>query len=404
MKKNLLLASAFVLTGQFLEAQMVSGGAYLHGNYVEVGIDSLGGYEGINAFLAPVPAGFHQRGPTNLFGFVANPQKDLWVNYDGDFYTPGSPENGWGLEIYDTTATDTTILKIGNNCGGSGFPIPGYTTGHTHTGGVTTVTWHGDYVNSPYDLDVDIVYTLGDTDLFYTTQVTIFNNGPANIEKLYYFRSMDPDNNETINSDFTTANTIVSQGSTSSQAIVKAEQSLPWTSMVSFFSTDTSARVTYGGFSNRSGSEIWNATGGLIGTIGTHTADEAISLAFYQPSFNSFTRSGGTYQRTFSFQTVFSANALAALIAGASTSGIDNTIANNELSTYPNPTTGNVTVTCSKGINRAVLYNNMGSVTASYSNVNSTSMQLDLSKVENGIYLLVIENAQGKLTRKLVKQ
>ena len=286
MIKNLLFTSAF-LAGFTVNAQIVAGSAYMQGSYVEIGIDSLHGYEGINTVTSPVPSGMHQRGTTNLFGFVANPQMDGWVNFDGDFYTPGSPENGWGIEIIDTTTVDTFNVKLSNNCSFSGSGIDGSIISYSYTAGVKTVLWHGNYSDSTrgYDLDFDITYTLGDLDLYYTTSMTIFNNGPANIEHLYYFRNIDPDNNQSIVSDFTTTNTIISQPTVSSPvASVKAEQYLPWTSTFAFFTADTNARVSAGGFSNRDGSDIWNGTSGLIGTTGyVNTADEAVSLAFYQP-------------------------------------------------------------------------------------------------------------------------
>src|ERR1043165_3646545 len=100
MKTVFLLTAWAAVT--CVSAQMVNGSAYMKGNYVEVGIDSLGGFEGTDTVVAPVPAGMHFRSNNPYFGFVANPQQDGWVEYDGDFYTPGSPENGWGIEIVDS--------------------------------------------------------------------------------------------------------------------------------------------------------------------------------------------------------------------------------------------------------------------------------------------------------------
>src|ERR1043165_2059878 len=101
MKKDLLTLSALLfLTGAGgTYAQMVGPDAYMKGNYVEIGIEGSGGNEGIDMAVSPAPAGMHPRSNTNRFGFVTNPQMDGWVNFDGDFFTPGSPENGWGVEI-----------------------------------------------------------------------------------------------------------------------------------------------------------------------------------------------------------------------------------------------------------------------------------------------------------------
>ena len=74
------------------QAQLNSSGAYLIGNNIEVGINNYG-FEG-----APTLAGSHARSgqfdPNLYFGFVANPQVNSWATYNGDFFTPGSPENG----------------------------------------------------------------------------------------------------------------------------------------------------------------------------------------------------------------------------------------------------------------------------------------------------------------------
>ncbi|HLP14238.1 MAG TPA: T9SS type A sorting domain-containing protein [Flavobacteriales bacterium] len=403
MKK--LYTISTLLIAFHANAQMVGTDAYMQGNFVEIGINGLGGYEGVDTFVSPAPAGMHFRSNTSYFGFVANPQMDLWTNYDGDYYTPGTPENGWGIEIYDTTATDTFNLELANNCSVPGAPdIPGYITGYSYTGGVIQVNWHGDYLMSGYDLDFDIEYTLGDSDLYYTTNVTIFNNGPANIEELYYYRNIDPDNNLMLNSTYVTVDSTLAQASPSSGiASVKAEQLTPWLSTFAFFANDTSARVSRGGFSNRDASDIWNGTGGMIGTVGTTTNDEAVSIAFKQPNLLSFTRASGTYQCQFSFQTAFAASAVNYLIGENEITGVAE-VMDKEISMYPNPASDLLNIHAGKRINRAVLYTNVGTIAASYSNVNSNSMQLDLSQVEKGIYFLVLENESGKITRAVVKQ
>src|SRR3989344_5792346 len=103
MKKLRLFSSLFLAFYAFsltsIKAQMVGTDGFIQGSYVEIGICGDGGNEGARTNLFPAPPGFHQRGSATLFGFVANPQMNLWTTFDGDFYTPGSPENGWGFEI-----------------------------------------------------------------------------------------------------------------------------------------------------------------------------------------------------------------------------------------------------------------------------------------------------------------
>src|SRR5262245_51316828 len=104
MKKSFLILAGIVLAPAFAHSQIIAGGdGFLKGNLVEVGIDGSGGYEGPSwNSAAPAVAGSHWRSNNPFFGFVANPQLNSWATQDGDFFTPGSPENGWGVEIGST--------------------------------------------------------------------------------------------------------------------------------------------------------------------------------------------------------------------------------------------------------------------------------------------------------------
>src|SRR6476661_1290176 len=86
-----------------VNAQIVSSNCFLQGQYVELGIGPCGTFgTTVNA-----PAGYHPRGggSGNAFklGFVADHQKDGWAagspNYCGDYFVPGSPEEGWGITM-----------------------------------------------------------------------------------------------------------------------------------------------------------------------------------------------------------------------------------------------------------------------------------------------------------------
>lgn len=70
----------------------------IKGNYIEIGVNNKGVF-GNNT--ANKPTSFHDNKEFGnfLFGFIANLQKDGWVDYDGDFFRLGSPEEGFSLEI-----------------------------------------------------------------------------------------------------------------------------------------------------------------------------------------------------------------------------------------------------------------------------------------------------------------
>lgn len=277
MKKiYFLLALSLYFTGR-LGAQMVSGNAYIKGTSVEIGVSGAGGFEGVDMTSAAPPTGYHPRSATNLFGFVANPQVNGWATFDGDFFTPGSPENGWGFEIGNT---GTGGQNQSNNCSYQN-DIPGSITSYSVIGSCISATWEGNATTST-DLHFTINYLLQTGNLYYTTTVSIKNNTAANIPLMYYYRNVDPDNNEELSFDFTTQNTIVAQPTSGScnLAHVSATQSTPWNSYMGFAGTGPEFRVAHGGFANRDASDIWNGVGFNTAVGSSVFADEAISIAY----------------------------------------------------------------------------------------------------------------------------
>lgn len=256
-----------------LSAQLNVDGAYLMGNQVEVGIHNHG-HEG-----APDLPGSNSRtnSTSDVFlGFVANPQNDGWVDYDGDFFTPGAPENGFGLEINGVNYSNNGVNVV--SFIGTQYEIPGSLSNYQQLGDCISVQWDGTINN----VDLKLVYSLNITQLYYTTEVTITNNTGATLNDVYYYRNLDPDNNEELTGDYGTNNSIVSQPTPGCEkALVSATQSTPWDSYIGLAAIGQNFRVSYGGFSNRDASDIWDGTAGLVGTAGFSVFDDiAISLAY----------------------------------------------------------------------------------------------------------------------------
>lgn len=290
IKNHAIAALLFLLPATLVKAQMAGVNAYIQGTSVEIGVDGLYGFEGLDATVTPPLPGMHWRsGGTNYFGFVANPQVNAWATYDGDFFTPGSPENGWGLEVGGTTG-----ILANNNCSNGSFGVNDITGASTysHVGTCYDVNYQGTMTTGGTNVGVGINYHLGQNDLYYTTTVSITNHTSATIPEIYYHRNLDPDNNEPIGFDFTTQNTIVSEPSGlpggCNLAHVKATSTVPASQPMSYLglaAVGANFRVCYGGFSNRDASDLW--TGGVTGTgtftqtVGaTNFADEAISLSY----------------------------------------------------------------------------------------------------------------------------
>lgn len=270
LKAILILAIGLVIS-PWSNGQIIGGNAYIIGDYVNIAIHGIRGKEG-----TATAGGFHYRGgaPGTPCGFVSDPGDTGWdpALHDGDFFTPGSPENGFGVEIDG--------VNYNNNAGGSDddiTPHPAYPT-YGEEGDCMTVEWQGEAAG----VVVNVKYHLVRHELFYTTEITMYNGSGADLTDVYYYRNVDPDNNQSLSGSFVTTNTIVSQpGGDCQKSLVSAEQFVPHDCYLGFGALGDKFRVSHGGFSNRSGSDIWNGTGGLVGTIGAvDVADRAISIAY----------------------------------------------------------------------------------------------------------------------------
>ena len=404
MKNKKLLLSLMILfaSATISKAQLSGADAYMKGNYVEIGISGLGGFEGAPCDSTTVPFGMHYRSNNPYFGFVANPQMDSWTNFDGDFFTPGSPENGWGYEIGDTGSV-ATGTKAGNNCA-SLQQVNGAITSWSYAAGQTTCDWEGD-ATSGTNIHFKINYQLQDNDLFYITTVFVTNNTSSPITDFYYDRNLDPDNNIMLSSDYTTQNTILSQISAGgSNTSVSATQSLPWSSYFEFVAVDSNWVAGFGGFTNRDASDMYNGVGFTQAVGATNFADEAIHLSYKIPVLNP----GGT--QSFKFCTVFNASASASAATALSLSTVstnDITSLENALSVYPNPFSDNTTISINKSIQlknaEMVVYNVIGKEMARISDIQSHEFKLEKNNLSTGMYLYkLINNGQEIATGKLI--
>ena len=99
MKKELLILFFLIATFHLYakqETYLIDNEAWAKGNFIEIGINSIGvfGSNGLNK-----PNSFHANRFSPRFGFIANPKKDNWVDYDGDFFAPGNPEEGFTIQV-----------------------------------------------------------------------------------------------------------------------------------------------------------------------------------------------------------------------------------------------------------------------------------------------------------------
>ena len=238
-----------------------TGDAFLQGDYIEVGISSDGAF-GSNDVA---PAGYVQTG--SQLGIIGDRDKDGWATYDGDYVLAGTFEEGWGIHVGGSDYNNNNIIAS---------EITGNLSNFVDTGASQSVDWNGNVSG----LDIDAAYNVDKSGQFVEVYVYLTNTTGSALNDVYYMRNVDPDNNanQSASDGNKTTNTIISQGNDGSN-IARVEATQSDGSYLGLVGFGDNARVTYGGFSNRSAEDIYNGTGGL-NQAGSFYADEAISLAF----------------------------------------------------------------------------------------------------------------------------
>jgi hypothetical protein len=296
--KNTLALAGILLAGT-AGAQIVDCNAFLQGNHVEVGVSPSGSY----GSSVPAPTGYHTHctgcsgstynpcsGATTgtKLGFVADPAKDGWATgtpaYMGDYFLPGSPFEGWSLQIGAGTRAD------GWNTIAAGFTagVTGTNISHSVAPTYVTSTWEGMYDS----LKIRQVTRIDTGAAYFTMKVTFINMASTPKNDIYYFRTLDPDNDQTWpGGTFGTNNTIVRQ--TTDTTIVQAVGTIYSTmSSLMMGTLDTNAEaviydiwppttsVTLAGVYNHTASTL-GGTQYLNG--GTRHGDIAIGMTFRIP-------------------------------------------------------------------------------------------------------------------------
>ena len=206
----LIIILAGSLVGQVtpVEAVTVSGNVFLQGTYAEVGI----GPNGTFGSIIDAPAGFHPHSNNaNHLGFVADFQKDGWTvgtpPFGGDYFTPGSPWEGFGIACNDGASS-------AQNYGGdiSGDAITPVSLLEGTTGPLLTADWVGTVAICGSTLQVTHHYYMDPSWTYIKVDTTLLNTGASTIPSLTFGRGVDPDNDVTWpGGNYTTTNTVVNQ-------------------------------------------------------------------------------------------------------------------------------------------------------------------------------------------------
>ncbi|RRJ87724.1 beta strand repeat-containing protein, partial [Flavobacterium macacae] len=245
---------------------LISNNVFLQGQYVEVGISPCGAFGSTVA----QPSGYHGNVGGRL-GFVADPLKDGWnvgsPPFNGDYFLPGSPEEGFGVQINGT--------NYGNyaQCSENNIPMTSVSKSFSND------THYGNWEGTIDGLKIKQTVSFMEGDTYFIIKVELTNTTSSVMNNVYYMRNVDPDNEAATGGGFETNNAVVYQPTTDpcGRALVSATGTI-FGHYLGLATIDTRARVTYGGFSNRHAGNIWNGIG--LEQSGSRIGDEAISLSY----------------------------------------------------------------------------------------------------------------------------
>lgn len=206
MKKTSFLILFFIANQ--LCAQMVGGQIFLQGMFAEVGISQCGVY---GASSSPPGYNGNLGGP---LGFVADHEMDGWNVSSptqpvrcGDYFYPGSPYEAWGIEINGTTYANYNTFSTCDGVIGGG--ITGSCTFYSAAGGKRNGQWEGDIIAGSTNLHICQYTSVPDSQLYFSTTISLTNNGSTPLTNVYYIRHLDPDNEQVYSGVFETNNTVV---------------------------------------------------------------------------------------------------------------------------------------------------------------------------------------------------
>ena len=258
----------------------VGGEIFLQGDYLEVGIHESGSFGTSNA----APAGFHPINRSQL-GFVSDPGKDGW-NFgssgqpaqSGDYFLPGSPEEGWTLE-WDGAVGQQNF----NNRGRAGsFDIPKTSLIETSAGDTRSAVWTGTATAGSEAIAVEIEHNFDKSNLYFKTKITLTNNGSTAVSNLEYMRSFDPDQERDLPSgSYTTDNYLATTGVDPDKWLIAAE-GIRYGLLVGFGALKDAAdsvEVSTEGFSLRDPDEILDSPE-HPSEANPQRRDQAIAIAF----------------------------------------------------------------------------------------------------------------------------
>jgi len=385
--------------GNVLLAQMVGSNAYLQGHYLEIGLCGNGAFGACAS-----PAGYHPH-PGPALGEVYDVGHDGWTvgttAYMGDYTFPGSPFEGWELQIASGRVQGFQACAGTYGTGGStSLGLTGAVTSYSNIGGSAKAIWTGTALGGQLIMNME---TRVDTEASWVIMTVRMNNtGATPLNDIYFLRSCDPDNKQTWSGgSFNTDNVITYQNDILHRVQVSVTAITDTSAYLGLCTKDTRATAfiyaAYPLASAQDLSVIWAMTyPGATYTLGEHRiGDIAIGLVF-----NIGTIAPGD-SATFSYAYTFNG------VSGIDSTGILATSVSNlsqgQLQIFPNPTTDELIIqSTNQLISQFTITNSIGQQLLQQP-ITGTQTKVNVSSLPAGLYYINLKGDNGSYVRKFVK-
>lgn len=298
MKKHylgLLVFLSFITVPTF--AQLVGTNCYVQGRYLDIGMTPNAAFGACNAQGA-IPPSYHRHTTAGAPPTGANLAETYDYGHDGwavgapvfmgDYTYPGSPFEGWALQVGASRAQafqSCTIITTGTSGGGA---LAGSHTGYSNVAGRATGTWTGTYTGGGATLAIRQETRVDTLASAVVVTTVLRNTGPGATPPVYYQRTCDPDNDQTWpGGGFFTFNTIIHQNEDARHRVLVASRgNTGANSYMSLGTKDCRARCCiYDSWPMSSAVDlatVWNGTNpsSTHNLGGTRDNDIAISLVY----------------------------------------------------------------------------------------------------------------------------
>ena len=217
LSTSLIFVACMLIANNALFAQIVGTNSYLQGRFLEVGINEYGAFG-----APPPPATYHPYPAGSSLGEVYDYGHDGFTvglpAFMGDYTYPGSPYEGWGIQVGGPTGLNWAFTSNGAITGPGS--LIGNTASYSNTGGKAVATWVG--ATAGGQLHINMQTSIDTNASWVVMKVVLTNVGATTLSNVYYFRGCDPDNDEARGGSFTSSNHVTYQNDVDHRVMVSS--------------------------------------------------------------------------------------------------------------------------------------------------------------------------------------